>query len=1627
MKHKTLLPAIPASVRWFGSNTLSAGFAAFTLGAATLGVTQSALAANKIFNVGTANSTWNLAGNWNPNGVPTTGDNLLFNGTSAITTGLDAAFILGNSGSLSFDTGGSTINVNANTSGTTARTLTFGTSGTSALGNATTWIDTSSTTTGTINLGSAAGLGTLTIQLPTTTSTGAINVANASANLLFGVNSYFNAAPSSAPFNVINKTGLGTLTIAGTSTFANGAGGATLNVTAGTFTLASTAGGFGGQTTTLALNAASGTTSTVNLSNTASNGLGSLNVGTVSGGSGILNLTAGTWTLQGRGSNPSVVNFVIGGAGFGTLNMSGGSVADNGNLVVGSNGGTTAGGIMNMSAGTYGFQSRGTNTANPVVAIASVASSKGVLNLTGGTINTDPTSAGGFAGTVTNGFYVGENGAGVLNVSGSGNLVVGGLLNAPITGVTNNGLYVGGNTGSGAGSGVANLGTGGTITTSRVAKGNSGTSGIFNFHGGTLKAGSGIVNSTAFIGASSGTSNLTGVYVYNEGGTIDNNSQSITITQGLLAPTGSGASAISTTGLTTTGYTTAPLVSITGGGGTGMTANATIDGSGNLTGFTITNPGTGYTSAPTVTLIGGGLAANSSSTTAVTVSTNSTAGGIIFDGSGTTTLTGGNTYKGTTNVKAGTVVFGNSNGTSSIGNVTVADSATLGLKVTSTGTSNLTLGSSNLTLGSVGTSTLNFDFNTLANPTVPMITMTSGVLTLNGTPSFTFSNPSSLTNGVISLIDYGTLTGTFTGGSVTLGNRTSGVTSNDVGTSSIILTVSADRPVWMGADNGGAGSSNGNWNTTANNWKLQTAGTATSFITGDDVLFDDTATGTTTIDINVANVAPGTTTFNNSTKTYSITSSGGFGISSGAMIKNGSGTATISTNNTSTGTLTVNTGTLVLSGTNTFGSSSITGGVLQLGGGGTTGSLATGSSISIDSGASLAFNRSNAVTQGTDFSTAAISGLGSLIQNGTGILTLNAANTFSGGVTIKSGTVAGTNSATAFGSGTITIGDTAGSANSTLENSNGLNIANAITVASGNTGTASVVNNGTSTATFSGAATLNHDLAVSATSTGGITLTGNISGTGTLTNSSTGAGTVFLNTGTVTGSVALRQNSTMSVLDLQMANSATGGVFIDAGAILLHNVDAAIGSGNAVALGAVSGSADAEIRAANNSRTWSMGTLTVNSGSGARTITSYAGGVSGTFNPSSIVLNNNLTFQAQATFALGSASTATLAGAVTGTGNITLASYSTYSDTSSHLTLSGAQNQSGTITVANPQSYSPSYANNGAVTISGALGSGITNVIQNSATNVLNLNGTNTSFAGSLTINAGSVLLGNANALNANNTVSVGSGAILNLNGNSNTIAGLTGSGTVTNTATSAKTLTLGGSGTYSFDGTIADGATAGNMAVTKDGTGTMTLTNTNTYTGTTTVGGGTLVVNGSIADSAMTVQTTGVLTGTGTLGSSLTVKSTGVVNAGTVGTINTTASVTGATNFESGSIFSWDLSADGATGDKLTTGSVAGPITGDAIFRVVLADGTVNNGFFATSHTNFFADTNIISSVSDLTALFNTVQVYSALTNAAVDISTQGYFTLTSSGVSWSAVPEPTSALAGLLITAGLLRRRRA
>ena len=116
---------------------------------------------------------------------------------------------------------------------------------------------------------------------------------------------------------------------------------------------------------------------------------------------------------------------------------------------------------------------------------------------------------------------------------------------------------------------------------------------------------------------------------------------------------------------------------------------------------------------------------------------------------------------------------------------------------------------------------------------------------------------------------------------------------NDISGTALNLNVTNDTPKWTGLDNG-------NWQTgstgASSNWKLVTGGAATDFIASDNVLFDDSATGTTSISISAANVSPTTTIFDNTSLNYTV--SGSFGIAgAGTLTKNGGGSLSLETSN----------------------------------------------------------------------------------------------------------------------------------------------------------------------------------------------------------------------------------------------------------------------------------------------------------------------------------------------------------------------------------------------------------------------------------------------------------------------------------------------------------------------------------------------------------------------------------------------------------------------------------------------------------------------------------------------------------------------------------------------------------
>ncbi len=242
------------------------------------------------------------------------------------------------------------------------------------------------------------------------------------------------------------------------------------------------------------------------------------------------------------------------------------------------------------------------------------------------------------------------------------------------------------------------------------------------------------------------------------------------------------------------------------------------------------------------------------------------------------------------------------------------------------------------------------------------------------------------------------------------------------------------------------------------------------------------------------------------------------------------------------------------------------------------------------------------------------------------------------------------------------------------------------------------------------------------------------------------------------------------------------------------------------------------------------------------------------------------------------------------------------------------------------------------------------------------------------------------------------------------------------------RTLTIGNNGTTTFSGIIS-GTTGTGLSISANSgtTGRIIISGlSNTYDGPTTINSGILSVTGSLASgSAVTVKNTGTLAGSGTVSGTVAVNNGGVVGAGdaAIGTLST-----GAATLDNGSIFSWDIATAGATYDKLVAPSLTdGGTAGGSVFRVVAADTTFSNAFWNTTKT--FTDiftTNGTSAIADWANIFNTVTVVDG-TFTAVDVSVRGSFSASGNTLTWTAIPEPTSAFAGLLIAAGLLRRRSA
>jgi autotransporter-associated beta strand protein len=136
---------------------------------------------------------------------------------------------------------------------------------------------------------------------------------------------------------------------------------------------------------------------------------------------------------------------------------------------------------------------------------------------------------------------------------------------------------------------------------------------------------------------------------------------------------------------------------------------------------------------------------------------------------------------------------------------------------------------------------------------------------------------------------------------------------------------------------------------------------------------------------------------------------------------------------------------------------------------------------------------------------------------------------------------------------------------------------------------------------------------------------------------------------------------------------------------------------------------------------------------------------------------------------------------------------------------------------------------------------------------------------------AGGFTIGGSNAVTLSGTFTNTGNYMLTVSNSALTT--LSGAVYLANDDATARTMTIGGAGNTEISGNITNNAAANTVAsaLTKSGTGTLTLSGaSNTYTGATLVSAGTLLVNGSLGNTAVSVGSNGTIGGTGSISGSV-------------------------------------------------------------------------------------------------------------------------------------------------------------
>jgi fibronectin-binding autotransporter adhesin len=1087
----------------------------------------------------------------------------------------------------------------------------------------------------------------------------------------------------------------------------------------------------------------------------------------------------------------------------------------------------------------------------------------------------------------------------------------------------------------------------------------------------TITANSTLVNNADFTGALSNagtfTNSATGTVsglLTNTAGTTTNSGQlngGASVSGGTLALSGSGsiAGAVADTATFDISQTTsgASITSITGSGTVALGAKTlTLTAASGIFSGVIQDGG-----------IGGGT------------------GGSLVNVGGYTTLTGNNSYTGTTTISSGTLQIGNVGTTGSLGSGAVVNNGVLAFyRTTAFTVANAISGTGQLDQLSSGTLTL-----TAANTyTGQTLIGSATTLALSGSGAIATSSVVNANTGTFDISQTAgasirDLTGS---GTVALGGQLLTITAAASTFSGVI------QDGGIGAGTGGALTINGGTETltgantytgatTISGGTLALSGSgsiATSSGVADNAAFDISAT---TAGASIKALT-GSGTLALGSKALTITA--GSGTYSGAISGSGSvtlssGSETFSGANTYTGGTTISGSTLIAGNASAFGTGTVTlnGGTLQTGG-----NYTIANAVAINTSGGTINNGGNTIT----FSGVIADGNGSgaLTSTGAGTLTLTNANTYTGATTIAAGWLALSGSGSIASSSSVTDNGvfdisqtTAGASITSLSGTNALNLGSktlTLTNASGTysgfiqdagagpgTGGKLTIAGGTETLTgtntYTGATTINSGATLKI---GNNTATGSL-GSGAVTDNGLLAFALTSPTtlaNVISGTGGLSQNGS-GILTITAAEPFAGGVNISSGTTLALSGSGSLASATSLAdngIFDISATSGTSIRtlSGTNTGTVALGSQTLTITAGANF---FAGAISGT--------GGNLAI---------TGGSETLTGTNTYTGTTTIGSGALLqigSNTANGSLGSGAVTDNGLLI----------YFRTSAATL-GSVISGTGNLFQK-GTGTLTLTGANT-YTGTTTINSGATL-----ALSGTGSVATSSGVAptgtfdITQTTSGASITSLSGSGTA---ALGSKTLTITNA-VGTFSGVIQDagigGGTGGNLVVSG---GTEILSGANSYTGTTTISAGTLQIGnggasgtlgtGAVTDNAAlafnrtdSVTVTNAISGTGSL-----------TQAGSGALILTASNAyTGTTTINSGATL--QIGSSGATGTA-GTGVITdnGTLTYNHTDTVTLTSGIVGTGNITQAGSGTLILNNPVTFISPLS---NTIDVGSYTINA--------------------------------------------